>query len=191
MLISKKKGKNMNYTYPIRDRDTLKDIAIYMRNNNDRDYVLFALAVYSGLRITDILNLRVKDLKNKREVNVIEKKTGKRKALTINPFLQNILKPYLKNKRDMDYVISCVGKDNKPISRVRAFQIIKNVGEQFDVKLSPHSLRKTFGYFHYQENKDVIILQKIFNHSHPDVTFRYIGVDSETIKKSIDNLRLW
>ena len=181
----------MNYTYPIRDREILRDIAIYIRDSNDRDYVLFALAVYSGLRITDILNLRVKDLKNKREISVMEKKTGKRKMLTINPFLQNILKPYLKNKGNMEYVISFTGKENKPISRVRAFQIIKNVGEKFDIKLSPHSLRKTFGYFHYQENKDVIVLQKIFNHSHPDVTFRYIGVDSETIKKSIDSMKLW
>mgnify|MGYP003374304997 FL=1 len=113
----------MNYTYPIRDREILRDIAIYIRDSNDRDYVLFALAVYSGLRITDILNLRVKDLKNKREINVIEKKTGKRKMLTINPFLQNILKPYLKNKGNMEYVISFTGKENKPISRVRAFQI--------------------------------------------------------------------
>ena len=181
----------MNYTYPIRDREILRDIAIYIRDSNDRDYVLFALAVYSGLRITDILNLRVKDLKNKREINVIEKKTGKRKMLTINPFLQNILKPYLKNKGNMEYVISFTGKENKPISRVRAFQIIKNVGEKFDIKLSPHSLRKTFGYFHYQENKDVIVLQKIFNHSDPSITLIYIGIEQSEINKKMSRFKLY
>jgi len=59
------------------------------------------------------------------------------------------------------------------------------------LRISPHSLRKTFGYFHYKTNKDIIILQKIFNHSHADITFRYIGVNSETIKKSINNLKFW
>ena len=52
----------MNYTEPIRDRDILGDIADYLKTNNKRDYVLFALAVYSGLRIIDILNLRVRDV---------------------------------------------------------------------------------------------------------------------------------
>lgn len=181
----------MNYTEPIRDKELLGDIARYLKSNNKRDYVLFSLAVYSGLRITDILNLRVRDVKNRNEFIMIEKKTGKRKTLNINPNLQNIIKAFIKNRDDREYIISYRDNGEKPISRARAFQIIKNCGDRFDLRISPHSLRKTFGYFHYKTNKDIIILQKIFNHSHADVTFRYIGVNSETIKNSINNLKFW
>lgn len=181
----------MNYTEPIRDKELLGDIARYLKSNNKRDYVLFALAVYSGLRITDILNLRVKDVKNRNEFIMTEKKTGKRKTLNINPNLQNIIKAFIKNRDDREYIISYRDNGEKPISRARAFQIIKNCGDRFNLRISPHSLRKTFGYFHYKTNKDIIILQKIFNHSHTDITFRYIGVNSETIKNSINNLKFW
>lgn len=181
----------MNYTEPIRDKELLGEIARYLKSNNKRDYVLFSLAVYSGLRITDILNLKVKDVKNRNEFILVEKKTGKRKTLNINPNLQNILKSFIKNRDDKEYIISYRDNGDRPISRARAFQIIKSCGDRFDLRISPHSLRKTFGYFHYKTNKDIIILQKIFNHSHSDITFRYIGVNSETIKSSINNLKFW
>ncbi len=181
----------MNYTEPIRDRDILGDIADYLKTNNKRDYVLFALAVYSGLRIIDILNLRVRDVKNKSEFVLIEKKTGKRKVLSINPNLRSILNSFVRNKSDRAYIISYRNKGNKPISRTRAFQIVQEIGREFDLHLSPHSLRKTFGYFHYKMNRDIVTLQKIYNHANSDVTYRYIGINSETIKKSINSLKLW
>lgn len=181
----------MNYTEPIRNRDTLKEMAKHFKNNNDRDYVLFALAVYSGLRITDVLNLKVKDVKNKSEFILVEKKTGKRKTLNINPNLQNILKTFIKNKEDNEYLISSRDSGDKPLTRIRAFQIMQDIGDKFNIRISPHSLRKTFGYFHYKTNRDIVLLQKIFNHSHPEVTFRYICVNSETTKKSIDSLKFW
>ena len=181
----------MNYTEPIRDKELLGEIARYLKSNNKRDYVLFSLAVYSGLRITDILNLKVKDVKNRNEFILVEKKTGKRKTLNINPNLQNILKSFIKNRDDKEYIISYRNKGNKPISRTRAFQIVQEIGREFDLHLSPHSLRKTFGYFHYKMNRDIVTLQKIYNHANSDVTYRYIGINSETIKKSINSLKLW
>ncbi len=181
----------MNYTEPIKDKELIKDIAKYLKHNNERDYILFALGVYSGLRITDILNLRVRDVKNRSEFILIEKKTKKRKVLNINPNLKMMLVRFVKNRDDREYIISYRDNGDNPITRARAFQIIKSCGDKFGLRLSPHSLRKTFGYFHYKTNKDVVILQKIFNHSHPDITFRYIGINSETIKNSINNLKLW
>ena len=48
-------------------------------------------------------------------------------------------------------------------------------------------MRKTFGYHHYQQNHDVALLQKIFNHSSPAITLRYIGIAQEEINKSYNN----
>lgn len=36
--------------------------------------------------------------------------------------------------------------------------------------MGTHTLRKTFGYWHYKQYKDVAILQDIFNHSAPSIT---------------------
>ena len=56
--------------------------------------------------------------------------------------------------------------------------------------IGTHSLRKTFGYHHYKQFKDIVILQKIFNHSSSDITLRYIGIDQDKIDESYRNFIL-
>ena len=51
-------------------------------------------------------------------------------------------------------------------------------------------MRKSFGYHHYRQFKDVAMLQKIFNHSSPQITLRYIGVEQEQIEDSYNNFIL-
>ena len=48
-------------------------------------------------------------------------------------------------------------------------------------RIGTHTLRKTFGYHCYQKYDDVVLLQKIFNHSSPQITLRYIGIEQEDI----------
>jgi integrase len=56
--------------------------------------------------------------------------------------------------------------------------------------IGTHTLRKTFGYHHYQQNKDVAILQQIFNHSSPSITLRYIGINQDIIDRSLEDFCL-
>lgn len=53
-----------------------------------------------------------------------------------------------------------------------------------------HSFRKSFGYFYYQQTKDIAKLMQIFNHSSQEVTKRYIGLSQEEIDESLQNFFL-
>ena len=57
-------------------------------------------------------------------------------------------------------------------------------------RVGTHTMRKTFGYHHYQKFKDVAMLQKIFNHSSPQITLRYIGIEQDQIDESYSNFIL-
>ena len=74
----------MNTVQPIRDMNTVMDIARYLKQNNERDYVMFTIGIYSGLRVSDILKLRVKDVRGKDYIAMREKKTKKEKRFIIN-----------------------------------------------------------------------------------------------------------
>ena len=78
------------------------------------------------------------------------------------------------------------------LDRVTAYFIIKNACEQAKLqeKIGTHSMRKSFGYHHYQQFKDVVLLQKIFNHSSPQITLRYIGIEQDEIDYSYNNFVL-
>lgn len=178
----------MNTVEPIRSKHQVMEIAEYLKTQNKRDYILFMFGIYSGLRISDILPLKVKDIRGKSRLYIREKKTGKEKKIFLNKELQTALKDYIQDMNDWEYLFSSrqrtsktrKDKESKPMTRQRAIQILKETAQQFDIEnVGTHTLRKTFGYHMYQDTKDIATIQAIFNHSSPLITLRYIGVDQD------------
>ena len=71
----------MNYVEPIRDSDKIRELTNYLRNYSERNYIMFLIGVNSGLRISDILRLRVRDVKGKDYISLREKKTKKQQEM--------------------------------------------------------------------------------------------------------------
>lgn len=178
----------MNTVQQIKDMDTVLDIARYLKSKDERYYVLFVTGIYSGLRVSDILKLRVKDVKGKDHIFIREKKTKKEKRFLINKNLKRILDEYIKGKDDLEYLFENP-KTHKPITRQWAYQMIREAGEKFGVyNLGTHTMRKTFGYHMYQATKDGAMLMKLFNHSSIHITLRYIGVEQDQTDKAVSKL---
>lgn len=203
----------MNTVQPIKDIAKIRKMEKILKEQNVRDYILFELGIYSALRISDILKLKVKDLRNKNYFELVEQKTGKTKKLAINPDLKKELAKYFVGKDDEEYVIGSRERNlfttikdkesgkkvkvlntspNSPISRVQAWNILNDAAKKAGIaeKIGTHSLRKTFGYRMYMmTNKDIVMVQKFLNHSSPQVTLRYIGIEQEDMDELVCNLK--
>lgn len=174
----------MNTVEPIRDVNLIYDIADYLRVRNERDYVMFLFGIYSALRITDILKLRIRDIKGKDYIYIRENKTQKEKRFPINKELKEILEEYISDKKDYEYLFKSRQGLNKPITRTRAYEILRNAAKEFGLyNIGTHTMRKTWGWITYQETKDVVAIQEILNHGDPSTTLRYIGVTQDTKDK--------
>ena len=68
----------MNKVQPIRDKQLVKDIYQYLLEQNSRDAVIYAVGIYTGLRISDILNLRVRDVRAKKILLCMKEKRARR-----------------------------------------------------------------------------------------------------------------
>lgn len=175
----------MKKVEPIRNNKKIKEMKGVLKRHNFRDYILFELGINSGLRISDLLQLKVKDVKNTYQISVKEKKTGKNKIFSINERVERQLNDYIVGMDREEYLFQSRKGENKPIGRVQAYRVLKKAGEEIGLnKVGTHTLRKTFGYWHYKRNQDVALLQKIFNHSSPSITLDYIGITQEEINKS-------
>ena len=64
----------MKIVEPIRDKKKIDAMKRYLKGKNIRDYVLFVLGINSGLRISDLLNLKVEDVQGKERITLKEKK---------------------------------------------------------------------------------------------------------------------
>ncbi|RDY30303.1 site-specific integrase [Lachnotalea glycerini] len=179
----------MNTVEPIRDMGTVLDIADYLKLRKTRDYVMFMFGVYSGLRISDILMFRVRDVRNKDFISIREKKTGNEKKFPINKDLKEILNTYIAPKKDFEYLFKTPNQPNKPITRQQAYNILSNAANQFGIEaVGTHTLRKTFGYHMYKQTNDAALLMDIFGHSDINYTLRYIGINQDCKNKAYNGL---
>lgn len=67
---------------------------------------------------------------------------------------------------------------------------LKKLPPGLQERVGTHTMRKTFGYHHYKQNRDVAMLQKIYNHSSPKITLEYIGIIQDEIEESYTNFIL-
>ncbi len=180
-----------NVVEPIRDLNKIEEIKKYLLNRSYRDYFLFTFGINSGLRISDILSLRVDDVKYSSKFIVRERKTGNKRKIIISDKLRSEIESYTKGKKDNEYLFPSQ-KGNKPITRVQAWHIIHYAAKTCGIKgnIGTHTLRKTFGYHFYQQSKDVAMLQYIFGHSSPSITLRYIGINDEMVEEALRRFSL-
>ena len=181
----------MNEVQPIRDKKQLEVMKTELLKQGYRDYMLFILGVNTGLRISDLLQLKVSDVKDKTHITIVEGKTDKPKRFLINNQLKQDIDKYIVNMSNDEYLFQSQKGHNKAISRVQAYRILNNVAEKVGLEnIGTHTLRKSFGYWHYKQNKDVALLQQLFNHSAPSVTLKYIGINQDIMDKTIENFYL-
>lgn len=180
----------MNYVQPIRDPEKLQEIKSILKHQSYRDYFLFTLGINTGLRISDILPLKVQDVKGKSHISIKEQKTGKEKRFRINTALAAAVEDYTQGMKKEAYLFPSQ-KTGEPIKRVQAYKILNTAAKKAGLQeIGTHTLRKTFGYHFYQQTKDVALLQELFNHSAPSVTMRYIGINQDMMDKAIDGFSL-
>ncbi|TCJ01591.1 site-specific integrase [Cytobacillus praedii] len=171
----------MNLVQPIREKELIQSIKKYLKSKSERNFILFLFGINTGMRISDILKLRVKDVEGW-SVFVREGKTKKLREVKMPPELKKAIRSYCKGKPKNEFLFkSRIGK-NKPITRGMAYVILQDIAEEFGLeRIGTHSFRKTYGYHHYKQFKDIAVLQEMLNHSDPKITRRYIGITQDNL----------
>lgn len=194
----------MSTTQPIRDPELLHEFKDFYleRERNIRNYTLCILGLNTALRITDVLNLRWRDLYDFHQnhflehLTVTEKKTGKTNTIALNQSIVDTLTAYRKQFSSTPTEDDCLFPSrkgvNQPISRSQAFRVIKKAAQSVGLgqNISCHSLRKTFGYHAWQQGTPPALLMNIYNHSSYQVTKRYLGIEQDDRDNVFKNIAL-
>ena len=179
----------MNVVQPIKKIEDIQKIKKYLAKKS-RDALLFSFGINTGLRISDILSLDVRDVKGRDYIEIREKKTNKYKKFPLNRFLKEEIEEFVKDKPP-EHPLFYTQKHCR-LDRAQAYRILNKAAHAARIteKIGTHTLRKTFGYHHYNKYNDIVLLQKIVNHSSPSVTLRYIGIEQEDIDEVYRNFYL-
>lgn len=178
---------------PIVDLKSIKSIKKLL-SDNPRDRLLFIMGINSGLRVQDLLELKVGDVDIKvgDRITLREKKTGKENVIILNKEINGALIEYLKSIeliKDHYLFKSRKGK-NYPLTTYAVTGYVKRWAESINLKgnYGAHTLRKTWTY-HQRKTFGVSweVLAKRLNHSSPSITRRYLGIQEEEVEEILLN----
>lgn len=181
------------------------DIAMNLvrRLYKDGDYrmsLMVGCGCFFGLRISDLLALRWSQILNVDKFTIIEKKTGKRREISINSgFREHITDCYnALNVRDAD--THCFLNRYGGVISIqminRRFKTIRSMYRLPIQNFSSHTLRKTFSRRVWEnENsqgrgeQSLVVLSELLNHSSVAITRRYIGLRQEELGEVYQTLQ--
>jgi len=171
---------------PIRNREIINEMYNYLLKRDPRYGLLFKFGLNTGLRISDILPVKVKCLYMSdgefREYFILnEKKTGKEKKIKINESLRKAIKLYVSQAQLTYESYLFYSKKGNSIGRVQAYRILKEASNYIGIEnFGTHSLRKTWGYWTYKASlHNIGLIMDTFNHSSQSITLRYIGISQD------------
>lgn len=185
----------MNVVSPIRDKAALARMKAEARKMGMEPYMLVLLGLNTGLRISDLLTLKVWDIRERGYIVRKEKKTGKHTEIVFDDNVLMELRQLIPREwKSTRYIFqSSHTRDGAhPITRNTAYHWINTACKRAGITepVGCHTLRKTFGYHYYQKYKDIVSLMLFFNHSEERITLRYIGYTQAMLNEKMQGFRL-
>ena len=147
-----------------------------------RNKAIIELLYSSGLRVSELVNLRINDVKNDRSLRVIGK--GRKERIlpmtdqaynTISQWLKNDRAEFLKNN-DNNFIF--LGVRGKQITDREVRRVVKLITGTF-----PHNIRHTFATHVLDGGADLRVVQELLGHSDPGTTQIYTHISKKKLQE--------
>lgn len=186
----------MAEVHAIKDLDTVRLIShLLERRCSKQMSQIWNIGLNLALRISDLLSVKFSDINDDRLI-IHETKTNKRAEIKLNNKAMILINDIRLNHPTHTYLFQShrnkqsINKLAKPLTRRAVAQAFALIGEELNLRLGTHSMRKTRGYHLYKQTKDIARVMKMLRHSSEGVTLRYIGITQEEIDNDFVALEL-
>ena len=157
---------------------------------NPRDYAIISFLAYSGLRVSELCNLKIEDVDlNERVVYVHSGKGDKDRIVVISQEAVDAVTNYLSKRDDsLEYLFS--SQKSEKITRIQVFRIVKKYAKIAGIKknVTPHVLRHTLATTLLKRGVDIRFIQQFLGHSSVATTQIYTHVNDELMKSVYDKV---
>lgn len=164
----------MGVVSPIKDRDILEKMKVYLREQSFRNYLIFRIGINLGVPMNHLLNLQVEDIKGKSEF------VYRGYRLPICESLQKEILFFV-GDREKGLLFRSAASET-PLSRFQLYNFLKDAAKKanFSGGVGSMTLRKTFAYWALQEKKIYLpLLSKYLNHHTLSYTLQYIESEGQ------------
>lgn len=142
-----------------------------------RDFLIITWLLSTGLRVSELVGIKMEDLNIKEEFFRITRKGGKQQILPLSAELLHSIEKYLeiRQKKGLQGTHLFLSLQNKPIQTKTISMVINKYRKKAGIekKITPHMLRRTFGTNLYNQTKDMYLVAEILGHASAETTRKY------------------
>ncbi|MFP3767964.1 tyrosine recombinase XerS, partial [Streptococcus sp. TATVAM-FAB35] len=166
------------------------------QKNKERDLAIISLLLASGVRLSEAVNLDLKDLNLNMMVIEVTRKGGKRDSVNVAAFAKPYLEEYLKiraprykaEKQDQAlFLTEYRGVPNR-IDASSIEKLVAKYSQDFKVRVTPHKLRHTLATRLYGATKSQVLVSHQLGHASTQVTDLYTHIVNDEQKNALDKL---
>ena len=191
--LEKPKGaKKLPVCISIGEVEALLEQPDLTKPEGQRDRAMLEVMYSSGLRISELLNLRMNQINFDRGMVKIIGKGNKERIVPIGDYALEYLNKYINDgrkknpKRNSDYLF--LNRYGEPVSRVYFFLQVKKYAQQAGIKaeISPHTLRHCFATHMLENGAELRAVQEMLGHANIATTQIYTNISSKRILSAYD-----
>ena len=187
-----KSSKKLPICISIEEVENLLEQPNLDKPEGQRDRAMLEVMYSSGLRISELLNLKVKQINFEKGIVKIIGKGNKERIVPVGEYALEYLIKYLNNGRaknpgkNSEYLF--LNRYGETISRVYFFKQVKKYAEQagIQVEISPHTLRHCFATHMLENGAELRAVQEMLGHANIATTQIYTNISSKRILSAYD-----
>ncbi len=160
-----------------------------------RTQVILEILYSTGLRISELLNIKINQVANIKDKLYINGKGNKQRLVIFNQKALDLVKSWIaimikNNKNKNSYLFENI-KNTNVISRQQIYKDLKKLALKTNTeleKISPHSVRHSFASHMLNRGADLRSIQKLLGHSDISTTEIYTQVRQNRLKGLVNNI---
>ena len=162
------------------------------KSESHRNRAIVEILYGSGLRVSELVNLRLSDIYLNEGYMRITGKGNKQRLVPISPVATEWFNYWMQDRGKLDIKpeavdIAFVNRYGRQLTRAMIFTIIKNLTKAAEIKktISPHTLRHSFATHLLQNGADLRIIQQLLGHESISTTEIYTHVDIHDLREAV------
>lgn len=190
LVSSPKKEKRIPKFINYNNMEEILNVPNIKTKEGQRERVILEVLYASGVRVSELVNIKLKDIDFGNKNILILGKGSKERLVSFGDYALEYINLYLKEGRNLlldgvksDYLI--VGKKSEKLTTRRVEQIIDDIIKRTSIKLNitPHMFRHTFATHLLDNGCDLLVVQELLGHASLSSTEIYTHVSNEHLRE--------
>ncbi|MBI2723214.1 MAG: tyrosine recombinase [Bacteroidetes bacterium] len=193
LLVTPKITRKLPVVLDVSEIDAMMACIDRSTPEGERNISLLETLYSCGLRVSELVNLKISNLHLKEDYIKVEGKGSKERLIPIGASAKNLINNYLNNLRTHLAIkkgnedVVYLNRRGAKLSRIMVFYIIKDLAQKAGINkvLSPHTLRHSFATHLVEGGADLRAVQEMLGHESITTTEIYTHIDTQFLRDNI------